>query len=71
MNTELKPGHVVRLKSGGPAMTVASVKAENCECFCMWFVDGSPRSSVFPCDTLDRGIVDSGEFYQDPAPKQP
>lgn len=39
MKAEIKAGDVVRLKSGGPAMTVGSV-AENqgrVYCYCLWF----------------------------------
>ena len=48
-----KVGDVVRLKSGGPAMTVQSVKAEG-RLFCQWFVEGEPHSEYFHADSLER-----------------
>jgi len=47
-----KPGDIVLLKSGGPAMTVSSLFGENAHC--LWF-DGDEsvaREGVFPADTL-------------------
>jgi uncharacterized protein YodC (DUF2158 family) len=33
--TDFAPGDVVRLKSGGPAMTIDGI--ENGHCVCLWF----------------------------------
>jgi uncharacterized protein YodC (DUF2158 family) len=42
MATELKPGDIVRLKSGGPAMTVTAIgeHAGETRALCEWF-DGT------------------------------
>jgi uncharacterized protein YodC (DUF2158 family) len=46
--TEMKPGDVVQLKSGGPAMTVEKLN-ETGEWACLWFVAGHDvKRSVFP-----------------------
>jgi len=47
-----KPGDVVRLKSGGPLMTVVKVDAEHC--YCHWFprADADVRSHTFLAVTL-------------------
>lgn len=37
MGTELTVGSVVRLKSGGPKMTITKVDAVHAEAECMWF----------------------------------
>ncbi|WP_447833755.1 YodC family protein [Aeromonas veronii] len=49
MNGTFKPGDVVRLKSGGPAMTVSTLhKDSTVEAYlCRWFSsDDSPKSQV-------------------------
>lgn len=50
-------GDVVRLKSGGPAMTVEAVAPSGGGLVCVWFnKDGmkfETQSSVFPVETLD------------------
>jgi uncharacterized protein YodC (DUF2158 family) len=44
-------GSVVRLRSGGPAMTIEHDKDE---CLCVWFVDGRElRSGTFPEASLE------------------
>ena len=61
MNDEIKVGDVVRLKSGGPKMTVSTVdKAqyeERLSAWCDWFVqDKSPwkkENGVFPVTSLE------------------
>ena len=53
----IKPGDVVRLKSGSPHMTVQRICAnEKCQLVaeCIWF---DPRATSFP---VDQGI----EFYE-------
>lgn len=45
-------GDVVRLKSGGPKMTVTEDADDN-TVRCMWFDGSTPRSEVFPDDVLE------------------
>jgi uncharacterized protein YodC (DUF2158 family) len=56
----LKPGDIVRVKSGGPKMTVIEI-LEGHGVNCIWFTDdhnGGPerlvRERCFPPPTLDR-----------------
>ena len=46
----LKSGDVVRLKSGGPSMTVSIATDDKIEC--SWFFDGNIHHSTFTPDTL-------------------
>jgi uncharacterized protein YodC (DUF2158 family) len=47
----LKPGDIVRLKSGGPQMTVNFVEGQNVDC--VWFgPDGNVKLSSFPAAAL-------------------
>jgi uncharacterized protein YodC (DUF2158 family) len=48
-----KVGDVVRLKSGGPAMTVESTIGGS-ECMCMWFEGTTLRKKAFPTEALER-----------------
>ena len=41
---EVKPGDIVKLKSGGPDMTVSSVVDEEF-CKCDWFIGGKIRKT--------------------------
>jgi len=54
---EMKIGTVVRLKSGGPKMTVISVPSDKDEVLCKWFgagtKDGKSLVEWFGIDTLD------------------
>ncbi|WP_421227574.1 YodC family protein [Aeromonas enteropelogenes] len=48
---DIRVGEVVRLKSGGPLMTVTAQTYDgNWEC--RWFVDGKESSAVFPSEAL-------------------
>ena len=50
---DFKPGDVVQLKSGGPAMTVSQkVAADTVRC--VWFDGATPKDEVFPTITLQR-----------------
>jgi uncharacterized protein YodC (DUF2158 family) len=53
MEPKFKPGDVVQLKSGGPAMTIEEKvggKAE--EYFCIWFRGASREHGYFKIDSL-------------------
>lgn len=53
MANEFKVGDVVRLKSGGPKMTVVNPKAKEGEtCFCAWWNNGDYKGQSFNPDTL-------------------
>lgn len=42
--TEIKPGSVVRLKSGGPLMTVDTVDGR--AAYCEWFIGGEKNETI-------------------------
>lgn len=46
----MKPGDVVQLKSGGPAMTVDSLHGD--EVLCVWFANEQPMVKTFVAATL-------------------
>ena len=50
-----KPGDLVKLKSGGPQMTVSHVSGENRACHCVWFVDNQVVMHTFTQDSLQAG----------------
>ena len=59
MAQEWKIGDVVKLKSGGPKMTVTTVdraRSGNPIVWCMWFDEKGPekRESTFPPDALEK-----------------
>ncbi|MEH0696908.1 YodC family protein [Vibrio owensii] len=45
-------GDVVRLKSGGPAMTVGEVSHEG-SVYCQWFLEGQVLSYSFNSNSLE------------------
>jgi uncharacterized protein YodC (DUF2158 family) len=45
MADEFKPGDVVQLRSGGPAMTVDEIDADG-EVVCLWFASEEVRSAT-------------------------
>jgi uncharacterized protein YodC (DUF2158 family) len=46
-------GDLVRLRSGGPLMTVDSIKGNQVDCF--WGgMDGAPNAESFPADVLQK-----------------
>jgi uncharacterized protein YodC (DUF2158 family) len=48
-----QPGDLVRLRSGGPAMTVDSIKGNQADCF--WTgADGEPNAESFPIGVLQK-----------------
>lgn len=58
MEITFEPGDIVKLKSGGPRMTIAVVKAEIVKslskCICYWFDDLlSKQEALFVEETLE------------------
>jgi uncharacterized protein YodC (DUF2158 family) len=47
----MKPGDVVRLKSGGPAMTIKFVDGN--EAYCEWFEKSDLKGSRFTLTSLE------------------
>jgi uncharacterized protein YodC (DUF2158 family) len=46
-------GDLVRLRSGGPLMTIDSIKGDQVDC--IWTgLDGEPNAQSFPADVLQR-----------------
>lgn len=45
--SELKPGDLVRLRSGGPDMTVSKIAELHNAVVAVWFHDGELREGVF------------------------
>lgn len=52
MAQSFKPGDVVRLKSGGPAMTVEQI-ASSGRVVCKWFEGKDLKIHLFVADTLE------------------
>jgi uncharacterized protein YodC (DUF2158 family) len=53
MPARFQSGELVRLRSGGPMMTVDSVKGD--QAHCVWTdADGVPADATFPVDVLQR-----------------
>lgn len=50
MDATFKPGDLVRLKSGGPVLTIIAANAADA-CFA-WFVDGQYRNAECPTGAL-------------------
>ncbi len=51
-----KIGDVVRLKSGGPTMTVTGVDTETygtLQVFCKWFIDEKENANHYPPEALE------------------
>jgi len=57
---DVKPGDVVVLKSGGPALTIAEVNDEHAEC--VWLGDdGHLFRETLPLVVLERAELDTSE----------
>jgi len=48
---QFKVGDVVKLKSGGPAMTVSELAVT--QVWCMWFEGTEQKQAIFPVDALE------------------
>jgi uncharacterized protein YodC (DUF2158 family) len=49
----LQRGDLVRLRSGGPLMTIGSITGNQVDCF--WIgMDGQPNADSFPIDVLQK-----------------
>lgn len=57
MSEKIESGDVVKLKSGGPRMTVSSV--DQGDAFCYWFVDHEVRRNTFPLAVLTKSSDNS------------
>jgi len=55
-----KAGNIVRLKSGGPKMTVD--KVNNSKISCVWFKEEHLKTAIFRKDTLE--LVGEGEKHK-------
>lgn len=58
MSSQLQRGAVVRLKSGGPAMTVTKVgqvyMSNDMSVWCTWFdAKGEPKEGTFPVEAVE------------------
>lgn len=56
---KFKSGEVVRLKSGGPSMTVGGYDSVGMV-ICRWFDGKAPMSDTFDEDSLERGQPETG-----------
>lgn len=56
MENEIKPGDVVILKSGGPAMTVTAVSEQYGvpSAWCTWFEKTKHHTGVFPLVAIEK-----------------
>ncbi len=50
--TDFKVGDVVKLKSGGPEMTVEGVTDDGQKAICTWFAGNKPDRKAFPFGAL-------------------
>lgn len=51
---DLKPGDLVKLRSGGPVMTLAEVPGLHGKTLrCFWFTGATLRDASFPMDALE------------------
>jgi uncharacterized protein YodC (DUF2158 family) len=67
---DLKPGDRVRLRSGGPLMTVNTIDGENIDC--KWFDNvGTLHSATFPIYmlTIIEGAADDAARASKPSPR--
>lgn len=64
MTSSIKVGDVVRLKSGGPAMTVTHTgNVQEPRCNCSWFAGNEAMSGRFPADALQPETKDASPGF--------
>jgi uncharacterized protein YodC (DUF2158 family) len=51
---QLHPGDLVRLRSGGPLMTVNGIKGDQVECVWTDWSNGQPDDATFPAQLLQK-----------------
>ena len=57
--TKFKVGEIVKLKSGGPEMTIQSLPGTSNEYYyCQWFAGKKLEQGRFPTDSLERVKVE-------------
>lgn len=54
IDSQLHQGDLVRLRSGGPLMTVDGVKGDQVECVWTDLNNGQPDDATFPADMLQK-----------------
>ncbi len=65
MTTQFKAGDTVRLKSGGPLMTIAGIGfVEDRRCSCQWFNGQTLYSGDFYPEALTHEAKDSARVWQ-------
>ncbi|WP_417909333.1 YodC family protein [Candidatus Electronema sp. PJ] len=50
---KIEVGQIVRLKSGGPKMTVGIITHSNGMCICQWFTEGKLEKGDLPLESLE------------------
>ena len=66
MGDKFKIGETVRLKSGGPPMTVTDRGADDEDAvWCKWFNDGNVETSEFPAKALEKVSSANGDQNED------
>ena len=61
---DLKPGDLVKLKSGGPVMVLAMAPgAYGSPLRCYWFTGNTPHDASFPPEALERAGKGSGTSW--------
>jgi len=68
---EFKPGDIVRLKSGGPPMTIESLDRKEGGFLCLWFDEGQLEDAVFAAVVLVPDVPAPSTPVTVDAPTQP